>query len=229
MRQWMIESVGELKGKKVLDIATGGGHVAVQFAKAGAEVIASDLTTEILQEAEKFAVEQELQIDFQFAQAENLPFEADQFDVVTCRIAPHHFADPQKFVQEACRVLKTNGLFLLIDNLAPESKELAKWMNEIEKRRDDSHVEAYTVGAWVDWMAQAGFDLQFFRRWFRSKKFQVWADRAQMPLKEKEQLEADILALPKNFKSYFGVQEIEGELQELKHEVGFFVAVNKNL
>ncbi|MGB1242078.1 MAG: class I SAM-dependent methyltransferase [Chitinophagales bacterium] len=223
--QWMTEQAGEIKGKKVLDIATGGGHTALQFAKAGAKVIATDLTPEILKEAEKFATEQGFDIDFQFAEAENLPFEAESFDIVTCRIAPHHFENPEQFVKEAYRVLKPNGLFLLIDNISPESMELAKWMNEIEKRRDDSHVEAYTVGTWIQWMANVGFDLQYFARWHRSKKFQTWADRAQMPLKDKELLEADILALPNNFKSYFGVQEIEGELQELKHEVGFFVAI----
>ncbi len=50
--QWMLEA-GEVRGKKVLDIVTGGGHTALQFAKAGAEVIATDLTAEILQAAEK--------------------------------------------------------------------------------------------------------------------------------------------------------------------------------
>ncbi len=50
----MLEQTGDVKGKKVLDIATGGGHTALQFAKAGAEVTAVDLTTEILKETEKY-------------------------------------------------------------------------------------------------------------------------------------------------------------------------------
>ncbi|MEZ4884147.1 MAG: methyltransferase domain-containing protein [Chitinophagales bacterium] len=223
--QWMLEQAGGVKEKKVLDIATGGGHTAIQFAKAGADVIATDLTPEMLQEAKKFALQQGFNIEFQFAEAENLPFEDACFDIVTCRIAPHHFADPQKFVKEAYRVLKPSGQFLLIDNIAPESVELAKWMNEIEKRRDDSHVEAYTVATWIQWMAEMGFDLQYFARWFRSKNFQTWADRAQMPLKEKEKLETTILNLPKDFQTYFKVEIEDGRLKEFVHEVGLFVGI----
>ncbi|MGB0931049.1 MAG: class I SAM-dependent methyltransferase [Chitinophagales bacterium] len=222
--QWMLEQAGDVKGKKVLDIATGGGHTALQFTRAGAEVIATDLTPEILKEAEKFAIEQGYNIDFQFAEAENLPFETLSFDIVTCRIAPHHFENPEQFVKEAYRVLKPNGLFLLIDNIAPESTKLAKWMNEIEKRRDDSHVEAYTVRTWIQWMADSGFDLQYFARWHRSKNFQTWADRAQMPLKEKESLEQAILGFSEKLKGYFKVEvSQDGRLKELVHEVGLFV------
>lgn len=221
--QWMLEQAGEVKGKKVLDIATGGGHTALKFAKAGAEVIATDLTPEILKEAKKFTIEQDFDIDFQFAEAEKLPFEAASFDIVTCRIAPHHFSNPEKFVKEAYRVLKPSGLFLLIDNIAPESMESAKWMNEIEKRRDHSHVEAYTASVWIQWMSQSGFDLQYFVRWHRTKNFQTWADRAQMPLKEKEGLEQDILNFSEKLKTYFKVIVEDGRLKELVHEVGLFV------
>ncbi len=126
-------------------------------------------------------------------------------------------------MQEAHRVLKPNGLFLLVDNVAPESDELAKWMNAIEKRRDGSHLEAYSVSTWIQWMSQAGFDLQFFRRWFRVKNFETWANRAQMSLEEKKNLESEILHLSEDMRTYFGV-ELEGEqLKKLRHEVGFFV------
>lgn len=225
--QWMLEQAGEVKGKKVLDIATGGGHTALQFAKAGAEVIATDLTPEILEEAEKFAIEQGVEMLFQFAEAENLPFGAERFDIVTCRIAPHHFSNAEQFVKEVYRVLKSNGVFLLIDNIAPESKELAKWMNEVEKRRDKSHVEAYTAGTWIGWMSKTGFDLQYFARWHRHKNFQTWADRAQMPLEEKEALERDILAMSDGLKEYFQIKVEKGRLKGLVHEAALFVARRK--
>src|SRR5690606_39820909 len=62
--------------------------------------------------------------------AEDLPFADGSFDLVTCRIAPHHFADVQRAVHEVARVLRPGGLFLLIDSVAPEDPELDEFLNE---------------------------------------------------------------------------------------------------
>ena len=78
--------------EKVLDIATGTGFTAFAFAPKVTHVTATDLTPAMLDQAEALADERGLQnIDFQVASAEALPFEAASFDLVTCRIAPHHF------------------------------------------------------------------------------------------------------------------------------------------
>ena len=144
----MVELAAPLEGRQVLDIATGAGHTALAFARAGAEVIASDLTPEMLAVAESFISAQlplPGQVSFREAGAEALPFADDRFDVVTCRIAAHHFADPVAFVQEVARVLRPGGLFLLVDNVAPQDPVLAEAMTRIDRERDPSHVEAYTV------------------------------------------------------------------------------------
>ncbi|HWK79360.1 MAG TPA: methyltransferase domain-containing protein, partial [Thermomicrobiales bacterium] len=116
----MVELARPVSTDRVLDIATGGGHVAVTFAPHVARVIASDLTPEILHHAAAYFAERGLaNVETALADAEALPFPDDAFQIVTCRIAPHHFPDVPRFVAEAWRVLKPGGTFALVDNISP--------------------------------------------------------------------------------------------------------------
>ncbi len=110
-------------------------------------------------------------MSFREAGAEALPFADDRFDVVTCRIAAHHFADPVAFVQEVARVLRPGGLFLLVDNVAPQDPVLAEAMTRIDRERDPSHVEAYTVARGVGWFAKVGLDLTYLTRLLKPMDF----------------------------------------------------------
>ena len=103
-----------------LDIATGGGHTALAVAPLVAQVMVSDLTPRMLEKAREFLLAQGVtNAQFQVADAEHLPFADGTFDRVTCRIAAHHFPAMAQAVKEVARVLKTGGLFLLIDCMAP--------------------------------------------------------------------------------------------------------------
>ncbi len=76
----------------MLDVATGGGHVAYTFAPHVERVWASDITQEMLDMVKKEAAKRGLaNVRTTYAKAEALPFEDESFDLVTCRIAPHHF------------------------------------------------------------------------------------------------------------------------------------------
>jgi len=88
-----------------------------------AEVVATDITAEMLTAAKDFLTSQDIKnVTFKLADAENLPFEAETFHLVTCRIAPHHFTNCSRFVQEAARVLKSGGLLLVQDHVSPEER-----------------------------------------------------------------------------------------------------------
>ncbi len=220
-------SLGSLQNRTVLDVATGGGHTALAFARAGAQVTATDLTPGMLQAAQAF-VHADFHADggevrFATAPAENLPFAARSFDLVSCRIAAHHFADPERFVREAARVLKPGGLLLLVDNVAPEEAELADAMNSVEQRRDPSHVRAYSVRQWVVWFAEAGLDAQHLSRWWTHKPYQEWTARAQTPAAVREALARDVLALPEAHRAYLRVEEVGGRLESLAHEAALLV------
>jgi len=132
-----------------LDIATGGGHVAKTLSPHVKQVFSTDLTKEMLTNTARHLTNQSCQnIFYVLADAEKLPFLDNTFEIVTCRIAPHHFPNPQNFINEVARVLKPGGSFLMIDNIAPEDKQLDKFMNTFEKLRDESHVRCLSVSEW---------------------------------------------------------------------------------
>ena len=123
----------------VLDVATGGGHTALKFAPHVAKVVASDLTPKMLAAAKEYIRTQGVNnVEFKQADAEGLPFKDKRFDLVTCRIAPHHFPHVDEFVSESARVLKPGGLFLLQDHVLPEDEKAANYVDGFEKLRDPS-------------------------------------------------------------------------------------------
>jgi ubiquinone/menaquinone biosynthesis C-methylase UbiE len=110
------------------------------------------------------------------ADAGALPFPDGSFDLVTCRIAPHHFPDVEAFVREMYRVLRPGGRAVMIDNIVPDDREAADFINRFEKRRDPSHNRCLTIPEWVDLFTRAGFqDLQV-EHFFKAIEFEAWTD-----------------------------------------------------
>lgn len=144
-------------GRKALDVATGGGHTAVYLASQGLEVTASDITPAMLVRTGELAAERGVKLTLREHPAEALPYDDAVFDLVTCRVAPHHFSDPQKFVSEASRVLKMYGSLVVIDGVVlDDHPEVGAWLNELEKLRDPSHVKLHRPRDWKQWCQLAG-------------------------------------------------------------------------
>ncbi len=164
---------------QALDIATGGGHTALKFAPHVAHVIASDLTPRMLEKARRFIVEERgvENVRFEQADAENLPFEDDRFDLATCRIAPHHFPDAGRFVKECARVLKTGGIFMLQDQVLPRDREAARFVDAFERLRDPSHNCAFDEGEWLAMFERAGFKVEHSEHYLKRHDFIPWAQR----------------------------------------------------
>jgi ubiquinone/menaquinone biosynthesis C-methylase UbiE len=134
---------------KVLDIATGGGHTGLFFASLGCEVTLADIAEPMLKRAASAAWERGLEVRTRQHPAEAFPYHAGSFDLVTSRVAPHHFSSPEKFVSETARVLKPGGWFLLIEPTVPDGEaEAESWAHAVEKLRDPSHNRLLTPGTW---------------------------------------------------------------------------------
>ena len=203
-----------------LDIATGGGHTALAIAPYVAQVTVTDLTPLMLEKAREFILAQGVtNAFFEVADAEQLPFSSASFDRVTCRIAPHHFPDLSKFVLEVARVLKTEGLFLLIDCMAPSDPDFDLFDNTIEKWRDPSHGRSCTAEEWQALLKEAGLsieDLEFFRK---THQYDDWTARSQMPLDEKNRLAQYILESNSRIQTYFKiVRKPDGQLASFTND-----------
>ena len=133
----------------ILDVATGAGHTGLHFASIGHRVICADLAAPMLERVRESAAARKLQIETRQHTAERLPYPENAFDLVSCRVAAHHFTSPEAFVAETARVLRPGGWFLLIDGSVPDDEpEAEAWIHQLEKLRDPSHHRFLTAGAW---------------------------------------------------------------------------------
>jgi SAM-dependent methyltransferase len=144
------------EGVTVLDVATGGGHVARRLREEGATVVTVDPAPG-------------MQADTT-APAEALPFADGSFDAVACRVAAHHFADVLTAVKEMARVARDR--VVICDNtFVSESSE------EADRLRDPSHVRNYSAPEWHSFFELAGLDLVDEAFMERPLEVQPWLDR----------------------------------------------------
>jgi ubiquinone/menaquinone biosynthesis C-methylase UbiE len=161
----------------VLDIATGAGHTALAFAPHVRQVWATDITPEMLEQVSRQTSERNVgNIVIELADAEQLPYADSAFDLVTCRIAPHHFDAPELFVSDAARVLKPGGLLAVVDNIVPRGVA-GDYINAFEKLRDPSHVRCLSLEEWHDLFAEHGFAIEHAETLYKRISFATWAAR----------------------------------------------------
>jgi SAM-dependent methyltransferase len=148
------------EGVTVLDVATGGGHVARRLREAGATVVTVDPAPGMGADTT--------------APAESLPFADASFDAVACRIAAHHFNDVLTAVKEMARVAKDR--VVICDNtFVSESSE------EADRLRDPSHVRNYGAAEWHSFFELAGLEVAEEAFMERPLEIQPWLDRAGTP------------------------------------------------
>lgn len=209
---------------QVLDIATGAGHTAMALAPHVAHVTATDLTPRMLEVAGDLARKRGLtNVAFREASAEALPFADGAFDLVTCRIAPHHFDDVPKFVQEVKRVLKPRGIFGLVDNIAPESPQAAAQLNVIEKVRDPSHARCLSAGEWLQLLRRNGFVVRHHEILDKDMDLDGWAGRMSASEADRARLKEMLWDRTPGLQDYLRTQE-SGENLKFNLEEAVFIA-----
>ncbi len=220
----MIDLAAPQPHERLLDLATGGGHVARVFAPLVATVVASDLTPEILGHAGTYLHGLGLtNITMAIADAEAIPFPDASFDLVTCRIAPHHFPDPAAFVRESARVLRPGGRFVLVDSTVPDG-EAGAFFNSFETLRDPSHVRSLTVEEWLDLIAAAGLDLVHAETFQKRHDFADWTGRSRMSEENRTTLERMMLDAEDGIRTQFQPEIIDGRLVAFQDTKTLFVA-----
>ena len=135
----VVELCNPHEGVTILDVATGGGHVARRLREQGAQVVTTDAARGMGPDV--------------ICPAEHLPFAEGSFDVVVTRIAAHHFDDLGTAVGEMVRV--TNSVLVIEDMLYRTEEE-----QEAERLRDSSHKRSLSADEWRELLVEAGLEIE---------------------------------------------------------------------
>jgi SAM-dependent methyltransferase len=154
-------------GVTVLDVATGGGHVARRLREAGATVVTTDQAPG-------------MQADTT-APAEDLPFADSSFDAVACRLAAHHFADVAGALRELARVA-ADRVVVCDNTFVSEASEQA------DRMRDPSHVRNYGRAEWQIFFEQAGLEVVGEQFMERPLEIEPWLERAGTPAEDRQRV-----------------------------------------
>ena len=198
---------------RALDIATGGGHTALAVAPHVGRVTVTDLTPQMLDQAQThLAGKGVANADYWLADAEDLPFPDGSFELVTCRIAPHHFADVDRFVAEVSRVMRPNGVFMLVDSVVPEDAELDAFINTLEWRRDPSHVRSLRLSEWVAMLECHDLAVEGSEIFTKRHEWDDWTKRSRMTAADRDALEGWVLTMPAACRESVRAEVADGRL-----------------
>jgi SAM-dependent methyltransferase len=142
--------------RTVLDVATGGGHVARRLREAGLEVVTADPAPGMRPDV--------------ICRAEDLPFDEDSFDAVVTRIAAHHFSDVAEAVRQMARIARDS--VIVEDTLFSDET-----VEEAERLRDPTHVRSYSEEEWRAFLMAAGLVLEDVRLVDKTHPFDAWLAR----------------------------------------------------
>ena len=200
------------EAKWTVDLGTGTGFTAFAAAEHTRQVVASDVTREMLLETRRIGTERHLDnVALCQNRAESLPFASDSIDLITCRAAGHHFTDLGAAFDEIRRVLKPGGALVMADSVSPEDDALADWYNDVELRRDFSHVENRKVSVLLGMLAERGLQVveQYDEKTHMT--FNDWVKRTATPDDEVASLRRDFGNATPAARETFLIKEQDGD------------------
>ncbi len=199
---------------RVLDVATGGGHTGLLLASLGCDVTLSDITQAMLDRAAALAVERGLLVQTRLHSAEQFPDANESFEIVTCRVAAHHFSSPESFVRETARVLRPGGSFLLIDGTVEDDQpEAEQWSHSVEKLRDPSHHRFITPRTWREFCEASGLQVVYCGLTpFQQPDLNWYFDTAATTPENRAQVLELVRQAPESARKLFRLGEEDGKI-----------------
>ncbi|WP_130804611.1 class I SAM-dependent methyltransferase [Acinetobacter ihumii] len=168
--------------KRVLDLGCGGGHVTYHIAPDVGQVIAYDLTAQMVQLVLEQAKERGLNnVMGQQGAAEQLDFADQSLCAVVSRYSAHHWQNVSQAMHEIYRVLKPRGKVIFVDILGNQQPILDTFLQSMEVIRDPSHVRNYSLAEWMTFAERAGFKIEQMDKQTLQLDFSSWVERMQTP------------------------------------------------
>jgi ubiquinone/menaquinone biosynthesis C-methylase UbiE len=171
----LVEAIGDLSRARVLDVACGPGIVTSALAAHAQEVVALDLTPEMLAKAsERCGTAGRTNVVFEEGSATALPFADACFDAVITRLSFHHFLAPDAVLKEMLRVLRPGGILAVADVVSAEEPDKSALQNAIESLRDPSHVRMLPGSELLAMVAQSDVTIERQETWDKPREFEEW-------------------------------------------------------
>jgi ubiquinone/menaquinone biosynthesis C-methylase UbiE len=208
----VADRLPSLTGADCLDVATGTGHTAFFLARKHAHVFAVDINDQMLRVAQEESDRQSLSVRFLKSPAEELMFDDDNFDLVTCRLAAHHFPKLEQFLAEAARVLRIKGHLLVVDNVVPEDEEIAKWLNDFESARDRTHQKCLSESQWKASLEGHGFEPLYSETFNTKLDYKAWMERMSLGQVEQDEMWQRLMSAPTPVRDFWSpIEDPEGD------------------
>lgn len=173
--QRFVTALGEAAAGYVLDVACGPGILSAAIAKTAREVVAFDLTPEMLKKAAQRCGDAGVgNVSFREGNATELPFANATFDAAVTRLSVHHFERPDRVMSEIFRVLRPGGRLVVADVITSEQSAEAELQNAIEILRDPSHVRMLPGSELTALVTGAGFAVEALTSWDKAREFEEW-------------------------------------------------------
>ena len=212
--QAAIETIDLVPDSRVLDVATGAGHTGLYLASLGHNVTLADISPAMLERAAEAAAKRNLKVQTRQHAAEQFPYADASFDLVTCRVAAHHFSSPENFICETARVLKPAGHFLLIDgSVADDQREAEAWLHAVEKYRDPSHNRFLTPRTWSQLCEARGLKVeQVVLKPFKQPDLNWYFETAATSPENRKQVLALVANAPQSARELFRLGEEDAKI-----------------
>jgi ubiquinone/menaquinone biosynthesis C-methylase UbiE len=207
---------------RVLDLGCGAGHVTFSVAARAQDVIAYDLSSEMLDVVAQTAAERGLRnVVTRKGVAEQLPFATESFDYVLSRYSAHHWHDFEAALREVSRVLKPGGIAGFVDAVSPGAPLLDTYLQAIELLRDPSHVRNYSRAEWEAAMVRASLRPASVTAYRVRLDFVAWIERMRTPKVQVDAIRALQIAMSDGVTRHFDI----GADGSFTLDVGMFVGM----
>ncbi|HUA69190.1 MAG TPA: class I SAM-dependent methyltransferase [Candidatus Saccharimonadales bacterium] len=199
----------------ICEVACGPGYLALSFAGKAGRIVGVDAAPNMLRQFEKLASEQGVKVETVLANAEAMPLPSDSFDAVVSRLAPHHFTDAAKAVQEMARLAKPGRSVAVIDLEGNENPAFDELNHKIEVLHDPSHVRSYTAARWREFFEMNGLTIETLESGQTELPgglaIRRWCEIGSTPKAAEAKIRARLTAAPGECLAALGIRFANGE------------------
>jgi ubiquinone/menaquinone biosynthesis C-methylase UbiE len=171
--------------------------MAAALAACVRELVAIDVTPQMLVQTSMLLREKGLsKASTCLADAQNLPFHSETFDVVSCRIVLHHVSNAGKALAEMGRVLKGSGKLFVQDILGSSDRVAREYMDGVERLRDPSHIKDYNLEEWKHLLEAGRLRIIHSETILGVYQLKEWTSRSGTPLDKVEEIVLRLRNMP---------------------------------